>query len=411
MDDLEIDSNGYLYILDAKDVWRSTNSGVNWTKINDSFTTYSNDGFVMHIDGNDNLFIGDGNGRVWKSADLGFNWDEKGDFNGGSGSNAKGLTSFVQVSGPRSVTLIPIYAEDEFGGEITSDVDSLDGFTTRERVEVQTWSKNITSGAVNSVVGHCYALWIDSGAEIGFQVSLNGGGSWENESCVQTVIEDTDFSCDLKSNFGVDTASEVDNLQMRCTHPTAGSGDYYSVDYVYVDVNYNYSATSLDFEVRNCSSSDCSDGIWASEDLSSIDLVSQYFQYRTFFVSPDSSISPSLESVTLDYTLNNQAPNLNLVSPVDSANYGTNESLGLEFNALDSDGNLESCWYNIGGGSNVSLAECANTTFDVSGDGTYVLNIFANDSLGEESNDSATFSIQIGAPTIILNSPPWFLPE
>jgi len=61
--------------------------------------------------------------------------------------------------------------------------------------------------------------------------------------------------------------------------------------------------------------------------------------------------------------------------------------------------------YNINNGENVSLVNCANTTFDVSGDGSYTLNIYANDTQGEESNASVVFSVNIGSPTIILHFP------
>jgi len=101
----------------------------------------------------------------------------------------------------------------------------------------------------------------------------------------------------------------------------------------------------------------------------------------------------------------NVAPSLTLVKPGEGDSYGTNESLDLEFSVSDSDGNLDSCWYNVDEGENVSLADCANTTFDVSGDGSYGLNIYANDTDGEETSDSAGFTVAVGAPAISLSSP------
>jgi len=116
----------------------------------------------------------------------------------------------------------------------------------------------------------------------------------------------------------------------------------------------------------------------------------------------DSSLIPYLN---VTYHTANVAPTISLASPQDGATYGYNESIALDFIASDLDDNIDSCWYNLDDSSNVSLAGCSNTTFDVSGDGSYVLNIFVNDSLGLSASDSATFDVAVGAPTIELTSP------
>lgn len=116
----------------------------------------------------------------------------------------------------------------------------------------------------------------------------------------------------------------------------------------------------------------------------------------------DASLRPYLN---ITYRTSNTPPVLNLVSPQEGASYGFNESLELNFSVSDSDENLNSCWYNLDNGENISISNCANTTFDVAGDGDYVLNIFANDSEGEEVSDSANFSVQVGAPSIVLYFP------
>ena len=86
----------------------------------------------------------------------------------------------------------------------------------------------------------------------------------------------------------------------------------------------------------------------------------QYFQYKFNFTSPDSLVTPSLESVNIDYTLLNTAPTINIVSPQDGASYGYNESLALDFSASDADDNIDSCWYNLNIGENIIIANCAN---------------------------------------------------
>jgi photosystem II stability/assembly factor-like uncharacterized protein len=260
--DLEIDSNDNLYILISKDIYKSTDEGVNWNKINDSFTEYSNNGMKMLIDSEDNCFISDAIGRIFKSIDGCVSWSEIGDGNNAASNDPKGLTSFR-------------------------------------------------------------------------------------------------------------------------------------------------GQTNLDLFVRSCNDASCSGESWIDvADTSPLDLNlidNSYFQYKFEFLTNDSLFSPFLETVDIDYTNLNVAPSLVLINPQDGASYGYNESLALDFIVSDADDNLDSCWYNLGG-ENITLASCANTTFDIA-EGDHTLKVYANDSLGLEVSDSASFSVAVGAPSIVLNYP------
>ncbi|MFH1501044.1 MAG: hypothetical protein ABIE22_03820, partial [archaeon] len=227
-------------------------------------------------------------------------------FDAGSSVDWKNM-SWVQDSAFSESKLIkPIYAESEFGVDITSQVESSDGTATWERVEVQAWNDSLSEGVIDSVIGYCEVEWIDAGAQIGFQISRNNGSSWDSEICVQDTVALTIFSCDLKANSGVDTIEEVNNLRMRCTFPTAGSGDYYSTDYVYVEINYSNS--ELNFQVR----SDDDDSAWGdfigpdgtsssyytNSSLSELNVSdNRYFQYKAFF-----SESNQLYNVSISYS-------------------------------------------------------------------------------------------------------------
>jgi hypothetical protein len=68
------------------------------------------------------------------------------------------------------------------------------------------------------------------------------------------------------------------------------------------------------------------------------------------------------------------------------------------------DVNLDSCWYSLDGGVNVSLPGCANTTIDVSED-NHTLVVYANDTLGFLGSSSVDFGVVVGSPTIFLISP------
>jgi len=102
--------------------------------------------------------------------------------------------------------------------------------------------------------------------------------------------------------------------------------------------------------------------------------------------------------------VDNVAPSISIISPQDGASYGYNESLSLNFTITDADDNIDSCWYNLNAGGNITIENCANTTIDVL-EGSNTLIIYVNDSLDEEASDSIGFSVQIGAPTIVLHYP------
>jgi len=164
-------------------------------------------------------------------------------------------------------------------------------------------------------------------------------------------------------------------------------------DYIFAEVP----GSNFTFEVRNCSSSDCSDGTFTSIDLNNLNLDSRYFQYKINFQRDSSSLQPLIYNVSLDYDLisTNSAPTISILIPESDANYTTNESLELNFTMSDVDSNEDECWYNIDEGSNLTVSSCADTTFDVSGTGDYTLRVYVNDTQNEIASDSVNFSVNI----------------
>ena len=109
MEDAKKDSNGNLYILFNKDIYKSSNQGITWTIINDSFTPYSNDGLRLLIDSYGNFFIADGIGRIFKSINFGVTWQEQGDLNGGASNDPKGIAEFFQSTNIQFNSCINIF--------------------------------------------------------------------------------------------------------------------------------------------------------------------------------------------------------------------------------------------------------------------------------------------------------------
>jgi hypothetical protein len=259
------------------------------------------------------------------------------------------------------------------------------------RNDNEKFSLNFTNSLKNSSILKIYAKK-DSGTEIRIFAQSDSTGTVALGKFIPTSVTGEYYNITLNMS-GVTNAIWIGEGLLGNSDPKA----YF--DYLYAEIP----GTNLTFQVRNCSSVDCSDGAWQTVNLENINLIARYFQYKVDFTSPDSSITPDLSSVSIDYTILNSAPSISLINPQEGTTYGYNTSIALNYSV--SDLNLASCWHNINNGNNMSLSNCDNTTFSVSGNGNYILNIYANDSFGLVSSDSVNFSVQVGSPTIVLSSP------
>ena len=118
--------------------------------------------------------------------------------------------------------------------------------------------------------------------------------------------------------------------------------------------------------------------------------------------SNDSAGNINLTSAA--FFIDSISPSIDILNP-ESKTYGTNSSLPLNFSVVDLGAGISSCWYKIDSGLNISLPNCANTTFNVTGDGQHTLYLFANDSLGNRANLNVIFSVITNAPALNILSP------
>lgn len=91
--------------------------------------------------------------------------------------------------------------------------------------------------------------------------------------------------------------------------------------------------------------------------------------------------------------------------PSYASTYSSNESIALNFSVSGED--LDTCWYSLDRGlTNVSLADCLNSTFSVSSSGVYNLTVFANETVeGLVGSEDLEFFVNLNNPTIHLLSP------
>lgn len=117
--------------------------------------------------------------------------------------------------------------------------------------------------------------------------------------------------------------------------------------------------------------------------------------------------SPSLSTriYILDATPSDTlAPLLEILYP-EATNYNadTNPS-ELNYSVNDTDGNLDSCWYNTGG-SNITLVCGNNVTGLNTSEGSNTWTIYANDTYGNINISNVTFNVDSILPNITVNSP------
>lgn len=193
---------------------------------------------------------------------------------------------------------------------------------------------------------------------------------------------------------GIDPKDEFDYI--IAINPIIDS-DAPAIEMVYPEnITYGANVTELKYIV----SDEYLDSCWYSLDLGETNFsivcgnnitglnsdVGRWIVYAN-----DSSGNENYSSVIFSSVVNS-APSVNIINPIDGENVSENSTIGINFTAVDSDGNLDSCWYNIDYDSDIILENCSNATIALA-NGTYVLNVYANDSLGVEQGASIIFAV------------------
>ena len=104
------------------------------------------------------------------------------------------------------------------------------------------------------------------------------------------------------------------------------------------------------------------------------------------------------------------APYLSILYPTEGLTLASNESIPLNFSAVDSSG-LASCTYNVlyegvfYAVLNTSTSCSANTTFNVPISGNYAIRLYAEDNLGNMNLSIRNFAVSLQNPAVNLNTP------
>ncbi len=188
------------------------------------------------------------------------------------------------------------------------------------------------------------------------------------------------------NNFTTGTAAgQLTLFSLNWTDDTGLSGFIFSTDNTGEWVNSSF----VEFGTVNTS--------WEVVTLN--DTLDLTIGWR-FYANDTSNNWNGSEVFTL-ITTDGTSPEIEIQKPENIYDY--NESLPLNYTVSDNAA-VDQCWYSIGRGDNVSLANCQNTTFSVSGDGGHNISVYANDTSKNEGFDVAYFSVDTQAPKYFDNS-------
>ena len=168
------------------------------------------------------------------------------------------------------------------------------------------------------------------------------------------------------------------------------------------DIDNVIKRTYLNFQIKNCSSNDCSDSEFSenySNNSLSLNLTGKYFQYKFNFLTEDLSETPILYKVTINYTILNQAPIVDLDSPENNSQINTSSIL-LEATFYDIDTDNLNIYF-IGDEEliniNNNLNNITTTTYNWTNlsEGNHNWTVIANDGNSNSTNEFYYFNVNI----------------
>jgi len=124
--------------------------------------------------------------------------------------------------------------------------------------------------------------------------------------------------------------------------------------------------------------------------FSKTSLTEQNYTFRVYANATGGSELNSTDERTVTVVLT--GPDITITEPTGSYRIAVGDSTyGVPLTHSITDVLLDSCWYDVGSG-NVTLSTCENTTLSL-GEGSYTLNLYANNTAGFESMESSSFTV------------------
>ena len=289
LDHAVVDSSGNIFTFHNKDIWKSTDAGVSWSNVNTAYG--GGNAKTGAIDSSNNLYIADGNEDIWKSTDAGVSWTEVDtNMNGGNG-NVLGMTAVNAT----------LYIVD-------NDADvwkSTDGGVSWTLVKDDYNAGNNNGGSdamVSDSSGSLYIarnkdIWKSTDSGVSF-TKVNDSYGTKDVKRMNVDSSDHLHIADKDENIWKSTDSGVSFTQ-NGTNINGGNGDVLGLVPLSI-------STDITLQVRSGSSNPPTDAFSGSYTVAAGEGISvsdnRFFQYQASFTSGDSTVTPELSAVSIDYT-------------------------------------------------------------------------------------------------------------
>lgn len=242
--------------------------------------------------------------------------------------------------------------------------------------------------------------------------------------CQNTTGQDTDeiLNCEITnkvSDFA--NSSGYTHIAVQQNGVSALSIDFVKLEVTYDDTTpsitilspvNNTNTTNTNLEINFSVTDESLDSCWWSNNSGvtnqsiacGTNITSKTWDEGSNIITIFANDSIHINETSLKFTLDTSAPNINIIIPSHLQEFSYNHSMPLNFTITDDSTEVNTCWYNLDFGTNITISNCLNTTFNVS-EGSHTANLYANDSLGNEGIISNSFGVSLDAPSITLNNP------
>jgi hypothetical protein len=252
--------------------------------------------------------------------------------------------------------------------------------------------------------------------------SWNGNvcGGWKCTNLTNYVSQDKDIFCGGWNCTNWDESKKVCG-GWNCTNWTAASatkldvycGGTYNCDswktFSYAPAIALISPTNITYNNRtqlvNISTSGAS-SIWFYNGTANVTYTSPvlvgFSEGSNTIIAYANDSAGNVNSTQTIFVIDTTSPAISIISPANTTyNSGT---VFLNYTVSDSSG-VNSCWYSIDTGANITLAGCSTASISGFIEGSHRIRISANDSVGNINSSSLIFSIDSTIPAISIISP------
>jgi hypothetical protein len=434
----------YFFVLDNNNnVFKSQNNGTTWVDVTSSGYNSDSNGFVMNSSGA--FFIIASDRKVYSSLDSGVTWSvlnntvQFADLSRGLAIDennilyavVQGKRIYNSVDGGVSWNLV----NGTFSSGTTNTQRCLfyynsSLYTTDDASAVyKSTNGGVSWSMINSsfAAPHCFTMTANSSGAFFIGTdnqrvysSLDRGVTWTQitpsnaySSDINGMVVDPSnvLYASVRQHKFYRSSDGVTWTIVNDTYTSANTGSQYGM--VYQPIR-----TNLTFQVKSCSTVDCSDGIFVGpgnmssaffyDSNSSFNLTGRYFQYRLYLRTNEGSFTPYLKNVSVQYSLLDVAgPEFSLMQTSIPSFY--NSSLSY-FNLSWSDSSgidsvlIESNFSGISRNYTMYLISGNTYGFNASiSAGTFYWRSYANDTLGNMNvSDTAEFTIAKSSPSLEL---------